>query len=246
MGEHWDLDLSTLCWVVGWGVSVLALALAALRLPLQIRQRTPGARLYPWAVLIAAIGSAALAVAAISLHDAHVDLTREKVYTPSAQAMEVVDRLDRPVKLTYFYRSQDPEGLRTRDILQVMGHRNALLTVKTVDPDKEPALAQAYGVRLYNAGLLEAEGRRILVNTTDEARIAIGIQRVLRQRVLTACFIEGHSELPMDNFEFHTHLEGVAGHTHNDAASHLVQTTGHGAGRLRRALEAHLDPRHFA
>ena len=76
------------------------------------------------------------------------------------------------------------------------------------------------------------------MNTTDEAQIAIGIQRVLRQRVLTACFIEGHSELPMDNYEFHTHLEGVAGHSHNDAASHLVQTSGHGAGRLRRALEA--------
>jgi ABC-type uncharacterized transport system involved in gliding motility auxiliary subunit len=61
---------------------------------------------------------------------------------------------------------------------------------------------------------------------------------VLREKVITACFLEGHNELPMDNFEFHTHLEGVAGHSHDDASSKLVQTTGHGIGRLRRALEA--------
>lgn len=238
MSEHPGLDPYALLWLAGWLVAVVVLAAAALRLPLQLRLRTRSVRLYSTAVVLAAAATTVLAVVALSLHDAHVDLTREKVYTPSDQAMQVVDRLDRPVQLTYFYRAQDPEGRRARDILQVMGRRNALLAVKTVDPDREPALAHAYGIRLYNAGLLEAEGRRVLVNTTDEAQIAIGIQRVLRERVLTACFIEGHNELPMDNFEFHTHLEGVSGHSHGDAASKLVQTTGHGAGRLRRALEA--------
>jgi ABC-type uncharacterized transport system involved in gliding motility auxiliary subunit len=42
----------------------------------------------------------------------------------------------------------------------------------------------------------------------------------------------------MDNFEFHTHIEGIAGHSHGDASSKLIQTVGHGIGRLRRALEA--------
>ena len=238
MSEHLQPDLVTLLWLAGWLLALVALALAGLRLPLKPRLPSRSACLYSAVVVTLAAGVAILAVVALSLHDAHIDLTREKDYTPSSQAMEVVDRLDRPVRLVYFYRSQDPEGRRTRDILRVMGRRNALLSVETIDPDREPRLAQAYGIRLYNAGLLEAEGRRVLVNTTDEAQIAIAIQRVLRQQVLTACFIEGHDELPMDNFEFHTHLEGVAGHSHGDAASRLVQTTGHGAGRLRRALEA--------
>jgi hypothetical protein len=49
--------------------------------------------------------------------------------------------------------------------------------------------------------------------------------------------VEGHNELPMDNFEFHTHVEGVANHNHGDASSQNVQMQGHGIGRLRRALE---------
>ena len=78
----------------------------------------------------------------------------------------------------------------------------------------------------------------MLVQGTDETEIAIGIQRVLRGRAITACFLEGHGELPMDNFEYHTHLESGAGHSHGDASSQVVEMPGHGVGRLRRALEA--------
>ena len=63
------------------------------------------------------------------LNDTHIDLTREKVYTPSATAMAVVDELRTPVRITYFYRSEDPIGQRARNILEVMGRRNPLLTV---------------------------------------------------------------------------------------------------------------------
>jgi hypothetical protein len=76
------------------------------------------------------------------------------------------------------------------------------------------------------------------VHSTDESEIAIGIQRVLRERVVTVCFIEGHSEYPIDNFEFHTHFEGVADHSHSQADSAVILTTGHGVGRMRRALES--------
>jgi len=150
----------------------------------------------------------------------------------------VVDGLAREVRVTYFYHSQDPAGQRARDILQLMQRRNPLFRLTAVDPDKEPMLARTNGIRIYNAAMLEADGRRVLVQSTDESEIALGIQRVLRERVITVCFIEGHGELPMDNFEFHTHLEGVAGHSHDDASSRLVQMAGHGAGRFRTALES--------
>ncbi len=119
-----------------------------------------------------------------------------------------------------------------------MGRRNPLLTVLTVDPDKQPELARREGVRLYNAAIVEAAGRRVLIQGTDEAEIAIGIQRVLRTRSLTVCFLEGHGEFSMDGFEFHTHLEGVANHSHGEASSQIIETAGHGVGRLRRVLEA--------
>src|SRR5258705_985698 len=236
--QEYAVELNALLWAAGWLVAVLLLFAVGLRLPLATGLGGVGARLYAARWVSAGLGVWGLASVALVLNDTDIDLTREKVYTPSADAIAVVDELRTPVRIIYFYRSEDPIGRRARDILEVMGRRNPLLTVLTVDPDKQPELARREGIRLYNAAIIEAAGRRLLIQGTDEAQIAIGIQRVLRTRALTLCFLEGHAELPMDAFEFHTHLEGAADHSHDDASSQIIETTGHGIGRLRRALEA--------
>lgn len=237
MGEH-GLQLDALLWPAGWPIAVFVLFVSGLRLPLETRLSGLRAWLYAASCIFAGLGVWVLANVALTLNDTHIDLTREKVYTPSADAMAVVDELRQPVRVTFFYRSEDPIGRRAADILKVMGRRNPLLTVLNVDPDKHPELARREGVRLYNAAVVEAAGRRVLIQSTSEAEIAIGIQRVLRERAITVCFLEGHGEFAMDGFEFHTHLEGLSNHSHGEASSHVVETAGHGVGRLRRALEA--------
>ena len=232
-----EVELADLMWFAGWLGALAVLFWLALRLPLQTKLPHPGAEIYGAAVVVVIVAVAVLANVALSLHDTQIDLTREKVFTPSERALEVVDRISGPVKLTYFFQGQDPNGRRAKDIVEAMGRRNVLLEVRTVDPDRQPTLAENFGVKVYNTAVLEAEGRRITVRSTDESEIAIGIQRVLRERVVTICFIEGHSEYPIDNFEFHTHFEGVAGHSHSQSDSAVILTTGHGVGRMRHALE---------
>ena len=232
------LESVNLLWCAGWLLAVGVLFALALRTPLQ----APASRLKGWLATfglpIAAVAIGIFANMGLSLHDVHFDVTVEKVYTPAAQALAVVDQIDRPVKLTYLYSGQDGNGQRTREIVELMGKRNPLLMVQTVDPDKKPALAESFGAKLYNTAVLEAEGRRVVVPTVDETEIAIGIQRVLRKQVIAVCFIEGHNEYPVDSFEFHTHIEGLHDHSHGDASSKYIQTTGHGIGRFRRALES--------
>jgi hypothetical protein len=232
------LDLVNSLWFVGWLLAVLGLFALGVRLPLQPRLGRVGRLAYTLGIVAAVVAIAALANVALALHDVHFDLTREHVFTPSRQAEQVVDALERPVMLTYFYQAQDPAGKRARDMVQVLGRRNPLLRVRTIDPDKQPTVAETFGIRIYNAAVLEADGRRVQVMGTDENQIALGILRVLRQRVTTLCFVEGHNEYPIDNFEFHTHFEGLAGHSHGESGSGVVLMPGHGAGRLRRALEA--------
>jgi hypothetical protein len=232
------LDVVNTIWFAGWLIAVAALFALGLRLPLMSRLRRLPALAYAGAVVAATLGLAALANVALVLHDVHFDLTREGIFTPSKQAEAIVDRLHQDVKLTYFYQAQDQAGRRARDMVEVLGRRNPRLRVRTVDPDKQPTVADTYGVRIYNAAVLETDGRRIQVTSTDESQIALGILRVIREHVTTICFIEGHNEYPMENFEFHTHFEGVAGHGHGEGASAIVQMRAHGAGRLRRALES--------
>lgn len=230
-------DVINVLWFGGWLVALAMLFVAALRLPLEPRGRGALRIVYVWAVVAAALASVILANVALLRHDVHVDLTRERAFTPSAPAEEVVDGLTREVTLTYFYHARDEAGLRAKHLVEVLGRRNPLLQVRTVDPDRQPTLAKTYGVRLYNAAIIEADGRRIQVAGTDDTDIAIGIQRVLRQRVTTVCFMEGHGEYPFDNFEFHTHVETAQAHSHGDKSSARVEMEGHGAGRFRSALE---------
>jgi hypothetical protein len=238
MADHGSIELLNLFWFIGWCVALLVLFGVALRLPLQPSWSHSVGVFYTAGIVVVAVALVVLANAALVGHDAHFDLTRERVFTPSKQALEVVDHLRQDVDLLYFYQAQDAQGKRLKELVEVLGRRNPRLHVRTIDPDKQPHLAATHGVRLYNAAVLEAAGRRLVVQSTNENDIAIGIQRVLRQRLVTVCFMAGHNEYPIDNDEFHTHLEGLHNHSHDDASSHVVQMPGHGVGRLRRALEA--------
>ena len=95
---------------------------------------------------------------ALALHDAHLDLTRERTFTPSAQAEAVVRSLTQDVQLTYFYHAADQNGRRAKALVEILGRQHPHLHVRTVDPDKQPRLTETYGIRLYNAAILEADG----------------------------------------------------------------------------------------
>lgn len=231
------IEWHALAWFAGWSLAVGALFVLGMRLPLGGGRGGWRQRVTPLLLCVAALALAVLANLALSLHDTHFDLTREKIFTPAADALAVVDRLQQPVHVTYFFRSDDPNARRARDVLEIMQRRNPYLTVRSADPDKSPSLAANAGVKLYNAAVIEAAGRRVLVHGTDETEFAIGIERVLRERVVVTCFAEGHGEYASENFEFHTHLDSAVGHSHDDAGAAVVDTTRHGVGRLRRSLE---------
>ena len=235
-GAH-AIDWNALGWFGGWALAVGSLFVVGIRLPLAPARWRWWQRLSPFILFLVAGAIALLANLALTLHDTHFDLTRERIFTPARSAMAVIARLQQPVKITYFYRSDDPNAKRAKDILKIMARHNAYLAVTAVDPDKAPSLAANYGVKLYNAAVIEAAGRQVLVRGTDETEFAIGIERVLRERVVTVCFSEGHGEYASENYEFHTHLEGAVGHSHDDAGAGVVDTTQHGYGRLRRSLE---------
>jgi len=141
--EH-AVDIRNLLWFAGWLAAIAVLFMLAVQLPLQTRLRR-SEWLYAWGIVIASIVVVVTANAALVLHDAYIDLTREKVFTPSQRAMSVVEHLEKDVALTYFYQSQDPAGRRLKDVLEVMAHRNPHLRVRAVDPDEQPTLAENYG-----------------------------------------------------------------------------------------------------
>ena len=85
MHEGHAVELPALLWAAGWLVAVLVLFAIGLRLPLATGLGAIAGRLYATACVVAGLGVSVLANVALHLNDTHIDVTREKVYTPSAR-----------------------------------------------------------------------------------------------------------------------------------------------------------------
>ena len=188
-------------------------------------------------VVLGALAATLAANVAIYRHDAHVDVTRERAFTPSREAADVVRSLREPVEVVYFYQKDNAGGRAAVTMLELLERLNPRLRVETVDIDRSPARASAFGVRIYNTAIIVSGVSRIQVTTTDDREIALGMLRAIRQRQPTVCFAVGHGEYDIDNFEFHTHFEGAHNHSHDVQGMAVVQMEQHGLGRLRRAIE---------
>src|SRR5438128_7751957 len=129
-------DLVDTLWFAGWLAALLVLFWLGTRLPLQSRPPRLRALAFAWGTVLVALGVTFLANLALSRHDAHFDLTRERGFTPSPEAEAVVRSLTHEVRLTYFYQAQDEAGRRARHLVEMLGRHSALLHVRTVDPDK--------------------------------------------------------------------------------------------------------------
>ncbi|HEY7436729.1 MAG TPA: Gldg family protein [Methylomirabilota bacterium] len=223
-------------WFVVVVAALLALFTAGARLP----SARAGWRRVVTRVAVVAAAAAVTLLANVALyrHDAHFDITRSRAFTPAPETRRVIDALGEDVDLTYFYQKQNPAGRAAKRMVEIMGHRNPRLHVRTVDPDQYPGLASQYGVRVYNVAVLETGGRRVQVVSTEDRDIALGLLRLTRAAEKTVCFATGHGEYDIDNMEYHTHFEGVHSHSHGAEGVGVVLMEQHGVGRLRRALES--------
>ena len=229
-------DLGNLAWFVVVIAALLSLFAGGVRLPVARAGWRRG--LARGGLVVGAAALVLLANVALYRHDVHFDVTRSHAFTPSPEAQRVIRSLTTDVELTYFYQKQNPAGRAAKRMVETMGRTNPRLHVRTVDPDQQPGLASRYGVRVYNVAVLETDGRRIQVVSTEDRDLALGILRLTRGEEKTICFAAGHGEYDIDNLEYHTHFEGVHAHSHGAEGIGVVLMEQHGVGRLRRALES--------
>ena len=112
--------MSEIAWFGGWVIAIVIVYASALRL-LGWCWAAPGR--WQRALRLTLVGTFILAMTAFAnvalvRHDRQIDLTSAHHYTPNAQALAVIDALNRPVALTYFYRGDDPAGVRAQRIVR--------------------------------------------------------------------------------------------------------------------------------
>jgi ABC-type uncharacterized transport system involved in gliding motility auxiliary subunit len=143
------------------------------------------------------------------------DATENKVYTLGARTLQVVGGLSQPVELVAFYpvgdRGREPLG----ELMDRYTSRSRRLSFRFVDPEKEPQLADQFGVT--RQGALAARCGALKASTAGEATGAIGegevtslLLKVTRPGVARVYAVTGHGEPEVGDVATPAGLGGVA------------------------------------
>ena len=98
-----------------------------------------------------------------------LDMTEEGKYSLSAQTVTMLNRLEKPVHITFFH---DPLMRETVELYELMGRQTGKLTLEFFDPMLNPAQARLRGVQFAGTSLLESEGRKMQISGSSETDIA--------------------------------------------------------------------------
>jgi ABC-type uncharacterized transport system involved in gliding motility auxiliary subunit len=163
-----------------------------------------------------------------------LDMTESGQFSLSEQTVQMLQRLDKPVHITFFY---DPMMRESVEFYGLIASQTDQVTVEFHDPMLNPAQARMRGVEFAGTSILESEGRQLQVHTQLETDIANGILRVAQGIQQTVCFLDGHGEPDPFSLESHDHIEGNAGHEHG-LGTQFVLHERIGMAKARHSLEA--------
>jgi ABC-type uncharacterized transport system involved in gliding motility auxiliary subunit len=143
----------------------------------------------------AVIGILASLVALAALHPRHLDLTPEQRFTLSARSRDVVRQLAGDVRLTAFTSSQEA-GARQElaDLLALYRDAGPRITVRVLDLDRSPGLAQRLGVGTYDTVVVEAGERIERVEIVNEESLTAALLAVGGTPPVRTYFVVGHGE----------------------------------------------------
>lgn len=118
-----------------------------------------------------------------------LDLTPERSRTLSAHTRRILDRLDSDVEVVAFVRSADPANAWTTDLVGRIAEASPRVRVRTVDLNRNPAMARRYGVDAYGAVVVAKGDRRRALRHASEETIAGAIQDLGRSKPVSVALV---------------------------------------------------------
>lgn len=136
-----------------------------------------------------------------SRHAVRWDLSENQNFTLAPQTYRVLRTLPRDVKITVFTREKDPGYQAFKERLESYRQASSKLSVEFIDPEKQPKMAQNYGIFRTDTAIFESDGQTIRVTSPSEVELTGALIRIAKDSKKRIVFVEGHSELNVDDKE---------------------------------------------
>jgi len=134
-------------------------------------------------------------------HSVRWDLSENQNFSLAPQTHRVIRSLPREVKITVFTREKDPGYQSYKERLDSYRQASHKITVEFVDPERQPKMAQSYGITRSDTAVFESGSQTIRVTTPSEAELTGALIRVSKDDKKRILFLEGHGEVSIENRE---------------------------------------------
>lgn len=136
-----------------------------------------------------------------SRHSVRWDLSENQNFTLAPQTYRILRSLPHDVKITVFTREKDPGYQAFHERLESYRQASPKLMVEFVDPEKQPKMAQNYGIFRTDTAVFESNGQTIRVTAPSEIELTGALIRISKDAKKRIVFLEGHSELNVEDKE---------------------------------------------
>ena len=132
-------------------------------------------------------------------HSVRWDLSENQNFSLAPQTHRVIRGLPREVKITVFTREKDPGYQTYKERLDSYRQASAKIAVEFVDPERQPKVAQTYGITRSDTAVFESGAQTVRVTNPSEAELTGALIRVSKDDRKRILFLEGHGESGTDN-----------------------------------------------
>jgi ABC-type transport system involved in multi-copper enzyme maturation permease subunit len=129
------------------------------------------------------------------------DWTRNKRYSLAPQTIQVLQTLDRDVTVHAFYQRLDPQRKALEVLLRACRDRSPHFHFELVDPDRELALVERYGVSSPRTVVIESGEKRKVLLEPDESPLINAVYRLVTGTRPVLYYLLGHGEHRLDSNE---------------------------------------------
>jgi len=134
-------------------------------------------------------------------HHRRFDLTENRDFSLSEQTIKVLEGLSREVTVTSFTRETDPGYQKVKDLLEEYTYRTAKLSVKFIDPDRNPGEVKRYNVTEIGTVVIESGKSETRITTADEEALTNALIKVTSDKERSVYFTTGHGEHDINGTE---------------------------------------------
>jgi len=152
---------------------------------------------YVSAYILIVIAAVVLVNVLANRYDKSLDLTANKRYSLSQQTAKIVKGLKQNATITYFNQSTHFQD--GKDLLSEYANLSPRVRIDYVDPDKNPELARADGIRDFGTAVVQIGDRKETAKEMTEEGITGAFIRDLKGNTRTVCFVTGSGEHQIDD-----------------------------------------------